>query len=160
ALGPGIARLLGLRALLGLRSPMNTVARLLDPFDARAGVDGVFHPPYIGLHLAAAERLGRRRLLVVKGGGGEAERSPLKPQVAHLWDRAAGRTEMALPATLPGGSAAAEDPEAVWHGRAEGGAGHATVLATIALGLLALGAAASPAEADSQARAVWQARRG
>jgi len=44
--------------LLGLRAPLNTAARLLNPFDARAGVDEVFHPAYIALHLAAAERLG------------------------------------------------------------------------------------------------------
>src|SRR3712207_9438364 len=44
AMSPGLDRLLKLRALLGLRSPVNTAARLLDPFDAGAGVDGVFHP--------------------------------------------------------------------------------------------------------------------
>lgn len=158
ALSPGLDRLIGLRALLGLRSPVNTAVRLLDPFDARAGVDGVFHPPYIALHLAAAERLGRRRLLVVKGGGGEAERTPLKPLAAHVWDAAAGRAEMELPATLPGGGRATEALAAVWRGEAEGGTGHATVLATIALGLLALGAAA-PAEADARAAEVWRARR-
>jgi len=68
SLSPALERLLGLRALLGLRSPVNTVARLLNPFDAGASVDGVFHPPYIDLHLGAAERLGRARLLVVKPG--------------------------------------------------------------------------------------------
>jgi len=57
-MSPALAGLLDLRRLLGLRSPINTVARLLDPFDACAGVDGVFHPPYIALHLAAAARLG------------------------------------------------------------------------------------------------------
>jgi anthranilate phosphoribosyltransferase len=161
ALSPGLDRLLGLRALLGLRSPLNTVARLLDPFDARAGVDGVFHPPYIALHLAAAERLGRARLLVVKGGGGEAERTPLKPVTAHLLDRAAGRSEMDLPATLGGGAraAAADDLLAVWRGEAEGVA-LATVLATLAMALIALGAASTPAEADAQAAEVWGGRRG
>jgi anthranilate phosphoribosyltransferase len=53
-----------LRSLLRLRSPLNTAARLLNPFDARTGVDWVFHPAYIALHLATAERLGRERLAV------------------------------------------------------------------------------------------------
>jgi anthranilate phosphoribosyltransferase len=162
ALSPGLDRLLGLRALLGLRSPVNTVARLLDPFDARAGVDGVFHPPYIALHLATAERLGRPRLLVVKGGGGEAERTPLKPVTAHLFDRAAGRSELELPATLGGGgarAAAADDPLPVWRGEAEGVA-LATILATLAMALIALGAAATPAEADARAAEVWGRRQG
>lgn len=159
ALSPGLGRLLGLRALLGLRSPINTVARLLDPFDARAGVDGVFHPPYIALHLAAAERLGRPRLLVVKGGGGEAERTPLKPVTAHLLDRALGRREIELPATSPGEArpTAAGDIPAVWQGEAEG-APVATVRATLALALLAVGAAATASEADARAAEIWRRR--
>lgn len=160
AMSPELDRLLGLRGLLGLRSPINTVVRLLDPFDARAGVDGVFHPPYIALHLGVAERLGRPRLLVVKGGGGEAERTPLKPVMAHLLDRAAGhRREMELPATLPGAtrSAPASDLLAVWRGEAEG-IGLATVLATLALALLALGVVKTPAEADAQAMEIWRRR--
>ncbi len=69
--------------------------------DAPASVDGVFHPPYIAVHLGASVLLGRHRLLVVKGGGGEAERNPSKPMMAHLLS-AAGRSELELPALLPG----------------------------------------------------------
>lgn len=158
AMSPALDELLGLRRLLGLRSPINTVARLLDPFDARAGVDGVFHPPYIALHLGAAERLGRLRLLVLKGGGGEVERSPGKPVLAHLHDRAAGSAEMEFPATLPGaGRNLSRDIRAVWQGEAEGPE-LATVLATLALALLALGDAASPVEADARAAEIWRTR--
>jgi anthranilate phosphoribosyltransferase len=97
-LSPSLERLLGLRRLFGLRSPVNTVARLLDPARAPAGVDGVFHPPYLAVHLGTAELHGRPRLLVLKGGGGEAERVPAKPGVAYLWSQADGRAEIALPA--------------------------------------------------------------
>ncbi len=159
ALNPGVDRLLGLRALLGLRSPINTVSRLLDPFDARAGVDGVFHPPYIALHLAVAAELGRPRLLVVKGGSGEAERTPLKTVTAHLHENGSARQEMELPAMLAGPArpAAADEFLAVWRGDA-GGVGLATALATLALGLLALGEAATPAEADARALDIWHER--
>jgi anthranilate phosphoribosyltransferase len=159
ALSPGLDRLLRLRSLLGLRSPVNTVARLLDPFDAAASVDGVFHPPYIAVHLAASERLGRRRLLVVKGGGGEAERNPAKPTAAHLLSPS-GRAEVLLPATRPGAGrgAAGTDLRAVWRGEEEDGPATATVLATIALGLLALGAAATAEEADARVAGVWRGR--
>lgn len=158
-LSPGLDRLLGLRTLLGLRSPINTVARLLDPCDARASVDGVFHPPYIALHLAVAALFGRQRLLVVKGGGGEAERTPLKAVTAHLLDRGSEPRELELPAILAGAArnAAAEDVLAVWRGEVEG-VGLATVLATVALGLLALGEAATPAAADAGALEVWRGR--
>jgi len=95
----------GMERLLRLRSPLNTAARLVNPFDARAGVDGVFHPAYIALHLAAAERLGRERLVVVKGGGGEAERSPVKAVAAHWFGRGVGSGELGLAAVgVPDGA--------------------------------------------------------
>jgi anthranilate phosphoribosyltransferase len=149
------AELLGLRRLLGLRSPLNTVARLLNPADAAAGVDGVFHPPYIETHLAAAERLGRARLLVLKGGGGEVERNPAKPVAAHLWDSNAGRSVLTLP-VLAGPAAATTEPDlaAVWCGVVVDSAIEARVVATIALGLLALGLGG-----DAEAQIVWESRR-
>ncbi len=160
-LSPALDRLIGLRGLFGLRSPVNTVVRLLDPARAAAGVDGVFHPAYVAVHLGAAERLDRPRLLVLKGGGGEAERNPAKPATAHLWQRDAGVAEMMLPAWPGAGAAAAEavDPAAVWHGAAAPPHVMATICATIALGWLAVGRAATPAAADAAAQDIWAARR-
>ena len=151
---PELKALLDLRRLLGLRSPLNTAARLLNPFDARAGVDGVFHPAYIALHLATADLLGRGRLVVVKGGGGEAERTPAKAVAAHWFDRAQGGGEASL-APLPNASGDA-DFAAVWDGAA--GPGAATAVATVALGLIALGTA--PERADAQAVEIWRNRHG
>ncbi len=151
-LSPALDTLLGLRRLLGLRSPLNTAARLLNPFDARAGVDGVFHPAYIALHLATASLLDRQRLVVVKGGGGEAERTPAKAVAAHWFDRAHGSGEATLP-PLPSLDAEADLVQA-WHGA--DGPGAATAIATVALGLIALGVA--PDAADAQAAEVWRSR--
>ena len=103
------AALLGLRRLFGLRSPVNTVARLLNPADAAAGVDGVFHPSYIETHLMVAERLARPKLLVLKGGGGEAERNPAKPTQIHTWDNQMGRVMATLPALAAGQGEEAAD---------------------------------------------------
>ena len=153
-LNPIFAELLGLRRLLALRSPMNTVARLLNPSDAAAGVDGVFHPPYIETHLAAAERMERQRLLVLKGGGGEAERNPAKPVTAHIWDASAGRSEVALPALAAGASASEPELGAVWRRQAQDPAIEARIIATIALGLLALRQGG-----DIEAQVVWESRR-
>ena len=159
---PALDRLLELRELLGLRSPVNTVVRLLDPADASAGVDGVFHPPYLAVHMGVAERLGRKRLLVLKGGGGEAERNPTKPAVGHLWDARAGRAEIAFPAlsATPPERGDAALLAAVWRGEAEPAGAEATVQATLGLALLALGQAATPEDADSMAAALWAARGG
>jgi anthranilate phosphoribosyltransferase len=160
-LSPELDRLLELRRLFGLRSPVNTAARLLDPGHAAAGVDGVFHPPYLAVHLGVAERLGRPRLLVVKGAGGEAERTPAKAATALLWDGAA-RQDIPLAAQdVPADPPAAETAAllaAVWRGAAAPARPLATVQATIALGVLALGRAATPAAAEALAAELWQAR--
>jgi anthranilate phosphoribosyltransferase len=157
---PGMDALLELRHLFGLRSPINTAARLFDPARAAAGVDGVFHPPYIDVHLNVAERLGRKRLLVVKGAGGEAERTPAKPGHAHLW--AGARSEIALPGyDLPLPAPENETLEgfaAVWRGDADAPRPLATIRATIGLALLAMGRAEDARQAEVAAERIWRAR--
>ena len=164
ALAPSMDQLLDMRRLFGLRSPVNTVARLLNPADAPAGVDGVFHPPYIDVHLGVAERMARPRLLVLKGGGGEAERVPLKPATATLWDRNTGRHELALGAIadLKPHPAAEDTPAsfaAVWTGESRPETPLATIQATIALALLAMGRAGDPVSAMADAASIWAQRR-
>lgn len=163
AMAPRLAKLLDMRRLFGLRSPVNTVARLLNPANAACGVDGVFHPPYIHLHLGVAERMRRARLMVLKGGGGEAERNPSKPTVAHFWRQGEGVSEIALPAYLsglpkPSGGGGPGVLARVWSGDEVSETGVATVCATIALGLLALGLADGPGIADEMARSIWNTR--
>ncbi len=161
-LSPPLARLLRLRRLFGLRSPVNTVARLLDPARAGAGVDGVFHPPYIAVHLGVAQRLGRLRLLVLKGGGGEAERVPARPGTAHLWSCDTGQAELALPDVPglppPAGETGIDLLVQLWRGEVTPAREMATVLATIGLALLALGQVSDEAAAQREAVAIWQAR--
>lgn len=152
---PPLAELLGLRRLFGLRSPINTVARLLDPAGAPAGVDGVFHPPYIETHLAVAERLGRPRLLVLKGGGGEAERNPNRPVTVHLWSAASGREQRDLLAIPYQPEAPEPDFAALWHGQVHHAGIEARIVATIALGLIALDRGA-----DAEAQTCWNTRPG
>lgn len=97
---PELLRLLKLREVLGLRSCVNTVCRMLNPARAGASVQGVFHPSYRLLQADAAARLGWQSLSIIKGGGGEFERNPSKAVEAFglrggaLWDRM-------LPATRP-----------------------------------------------------------
>lgn len=162
-LAPAMQRLLDMRRLFGLRSPVNTAARLLNPADAPFGVDGVFHPPYIDVHLGVAERMRRRRLLVLKGGGGEAERVPLKPAAALLWDRTLGRQELALPAIegLRPHPPAGDTPAwfaSVWAGEATPETPSATIRATIALALLAVGRSEEPISAMQDAATIWAQR--
>ena len=77
-LSPALFDLLNLRDVLGLRSCINTVCRMLNPAKANASVQGVFHPSYRLLQADAAQLLGWQHLSVIKGGGGEFERTPAK----------------------------------------------------------------------------------
>ena len=163
SLSPTMNDLLQMRRLFGLRSPVNTVARLLNPGNARASVDGVFHPPYLAVHLGVAELLARQRLFVLKGGGGEAERVPLKAASGFLWDQTLGRAEIALPAWrgLSPLTTASDTPEllaAVWRGDKVPPTAVATVIATIGLGLLALGWATTAKAAEREAERIWRDR--
>lgn len=75
---PALFGLLRLRDVLGLRSGINTVCRMLNPGAAPASVQGVFHPSYRLLQADAGALLGWTDLTVIKGGGGEFERHPAK----------------------------------------------------------------------------------
>jgi len=162
SLSAELDRLLGLRRLFGLRSPINTLVRLMDPFDAAAGIDGVFHPPYIDSHIAAARTLDRPQLLVLKGGGGEAERNPAKPLAARLHRRGAEPVEILLPALIerPDGEVkpiGLDGFVGVWRGDLGPLGATQTIVGTMALALVASGRA-QPAEADAEARKIWQTR--
>jgi len=75
-LSPALKAILDLRSLLGLRSPVNTLLRLLNPLDAPYLIQGVFHPGYRDTHQGAAHHLKQTGLSVFKGEGGAAERNP------------------------------------------------------------------------------------
>ena len=97
---PRLLDLLRLRDVLGLRSCINTVCRMLNPAQAASCVQGVFHPPYLALQQAAGAILGQPHLCILKGGGGEFERNPSKP--VTLWRLVDGQpTETLLPPLIP-----------------------------------------------------------
>ncbi len=73
--GP-LAQLMNLKLLLGLRSPVNTLVRMMNLARAKHSVHGVFHKGYDELHIKASAKLGDRSVLVFRGGNGEAEINP------------------------------------------------------------------------------------
>lgn len=76
AFAPRLAEIIDLKPIMGLRSPVHSLARLLNPLDAPLVMQGIFHPPYALSHQKAGLKLGYRRLAVIKGEGGEIERNP------------------------------------------------------------------------------------
>lgn len=73
---PTLEHIIGLRPLFGLRSPVHTLCRLLNPLRANATLQSVFHPAYMHTHRKAAELLGEKNSCVLKGDAGEVEYRP------------------------------------------------------------------------------------
>ena len=161
---PRLAELFELRPLLGLRTPVNSLARELNPAGAGAQMQGVFHPTYLPLHAATALLLDQPRAAIFKGGGGEAQRNPDKPCRTVVID--SGRqAELEWPALQAGeGYPWRKEPldighlAALWTGDREDTAPLDAVIGTAAMALHMLDPAESPAEAETAARELWAKR--
>ncbi len=162
AISPVLANLFGLRSILGLRSPVHTLARMLNPFAARVMLQGIFHPNYMAIHSKAALLLGQPHNAVFRGEGGEIERRPNKPcEVLTVRDGSVFGDRW--PATLPDprqtpGDMNLDRLTAVLRGEAQDEYGEAAVTGTLAIALKALGSAPSMEAAEAQAAAMWNGR--
>lgn len=162
-ISPVLADLIELRPVLGLRSPVHTLARMLNPFAARCVLQGIFHPSYMRIHQGAALALGEPHLAVFRGEGGEIERRPNKPcEVWTVHGEATGIERW--PALLPESQQESDEEMnldrllAVWRGEIENAYARAAVTGTLAIALHALSAATNMGEAQAKADALWEAR--
>lgn len=73
---PALYDMINLRPIMGLRSPVHTLVRLLNPMNASYSLQGIFHPSYRQVHQNAALLLNQPHMAVLKGEGGETERNP------------------------------------------------------------------------------------
>jgi anthranilate phosphoribosyltransferase len=156
---PQLQRMIDLRNTLGLRSPIHSLARILNPLGARCGLQSIFHPGYQAVHRDASTLLGDHAI-VIKGDGGEVEINP--DTISHLygttggqaWDEewpALSERRHVKPATL--------DPQqlvAIWKGEAEDSYPQLALISTIALALRGLGM--PRVEAFERAEAYWANR--
>jgi anthranilate phosphoribosyltransferase len=159
---PEMDRMLNLKSVLGLRSPIHTVVRMLNPGRAATSIMGIFHPGYDQTHQQAALLLGDRNLAVFKGEGGEAE---CNPDGACLVKgvRNGQAEEVEWPAQFNQRHLRDEvmDPlrlKAVWTGEAEDEYGVAAIIATTAIALYAMERAADAQSALATARQLWNER--
>ena len=162
-LSPPIADMLGLRPILGLRSPVHTFARMLNPFEAPAMLQGVFHPGYMRIHRDAGLLLGQPRLSVFRGEGGEIERRPGKPCDVMMAIDGEGLEErwtpmVVQPRQAPDSAMDLMRLAALWRGAVHDEYGEAAVIGTLAIALRTLGAAENPGDAEAKARALWGER--
>jgi anthranilate phosphoribosyltransferase len=162
-ISPPMHELIGLRPVLGLRSPAHTISRMLNPFAAPCSLQGIFHPGFMETHRSAGRLIGQPHLAVFRGEGGEVERRPNKPtEVWSVHDGVEGGEKWA---------AMLDDPQqqvdeemdvqrlgALWRGTDDDAYGRAAVIGTAAIALKLLGKADSQDAAEALARDMWEAR--
>ncbi len=151
-LHPALFALLRLREVLGLRSCINTVCRMLNPAQATSSVQGVFHPSYRLLQADAGALLGWQNLTVIKGGGGEFERHPAKT-IAAFGLRDGAAWEGSLPALIAETRRLAE-PTAAYDLTRPSVFDEQVIMGTAAAALATLGTT----DAHDTARKLWHAR--
>ena len=161
-LQPTLHDFMGLKPILGLRSPIHTVVRLLNPLRAPAMIQGVFHPGYHDVHQDAAVLLGQPCAAVVKGDGGEAERNPDNP-CRVKWAVQGKQFEEDWPAMFATRHPKDETMDvsrlaAVWKGEAHDEYGEAAVVGTLAIALKAVGEADTVDAAQALAAKLWATR--
>ncbi|MDG2272922.1 MAG: glycosyl transferase family protein [Halioglobus sp.] len=157
-----LEELMQLRPLLGLRSPVNTLSRLINPLRARATVQSIFHPAYARLHQEADRILEQPSAVVFKGDSGEAEVKPHADTRLYLLQRQTAK-ECLLPRTFSKRVDAVTAPDvaslkALWCGSLNDQYGLNATLATAAAALLVLCPTMDLASAQSRAGDLWQDR--
>lgn len=161
-MSPKLYEIIELRPLLGLRSPVHTIARMLNPFNAESVMQGIFHPGYRPTHQEAGKLLEIPHMTVIKGEGGEIERNPDQEvllQSVHNGEMseeewpAMFEKRHVRPAEMN-----VDDLTAVWSGEKSDEYGEAAVVGTVAIALYTMGKAKSREEAEAQARTMWAAR--
>tara|TARA_R110002049_G_scaffold83933_12_gene213630 strand:- start:6095 stop:7123 length:1029 start_codon:yes stop_codon:yes gene_type:complete len=157
-----LQELMQLRPLLGLRSPVNTLSRLINPLRAAASLQSVFHPAYARLHQEADEILGQPRALVFKGDSGEVE---IKPQAdTRISQLQAGHHDSwVLPRVMTGRIDSVAEPgvealRALWRDSADDPYGLHATLATTVAALMVLEPKTDLAAAQARARQLWDER--
>lgn len=161
-LSPEALALLQLRDVLGLRSIVNTVLRVLNPTESAASVQGVFHPSYRELQSDASALMGLHNMTVIKGGGGEFERHPGKEmQLFGLRDQTGWNASApALRSDTRRLSECSNSPGdlgRLWSGQLDDDFALDIVLGTVALALETTGKATT-SNGFEMAQNLWQER--
>ncbi len=162
-LSPKMRDLIELRPIFGLRTPVHTISRMINPFDAPTMLQGIFHRGFLETHTHAGKYLGQPNMAVFRGEGGEIERRANKPtDVQVLRD---GDISMERWPRLTADPRQPVDEEmdvqrlaALWRGEIEDEYGQASVTGTLAIALKLLGKADSIEDADKLAVTMWQSR--
>jgi anthranilate phosphoribosyltransferase len=159
---PKLHEIIELRPILGLRSPVHTLVRLLNPFNAKYSIQGIFHPGYRPVHQQAAAILQQPHAAVLKGEGGETERNPdmeCLVQSVHNGEL----VDENWPALFTRRHVKSEelDPRQlvlIWQGSIEDEFAKSSIIGTAAIALKLLGKADTQQQAHQLATDYWLSR--
>jgi len=161
-LSPALDHIINLRSIFGLRSPVHTLTRLLNPLNAQHTIDGVFHPAYGPLHQQTAMLLQHPRSLTIRGDGGEAEIRPDAECELQWVDQQSASTQV-WARDLPKRETQEQtlDPQrlrSLWRGEQHDVYAEQAVVSTLASCLVLLDKASEQVEATKMAQLWWQNR--
>lgn len=162
AISPILSDLINLRNVMGLRSPIHTLARLINPFNAKATMQAIFHPAYRSSHQQAAFQLGYQNSAVIKGEGGEFERNP-DARTLICGIKNGTLYEHELPKLTDSRSPVEEELDlavlkAVWLGQQPHEYGEIAVTETMGIALYTMGVCDDYDAAMQTAQQLWQNR--
>ncbi len=161
-IAPKLDELIQLRNVFGLRSPVHTLVRLLNPFNATATLQAIFHPAYRSSHQQVAYRLGYANSAVIKGEGGEFERNPdAKTLICGV--RQGQLYEHELPKLTPDRSPIEQHFDLdvfkqVWLGTTHHAYGELAVIETMQIALYSMNVVDNFEQALTLAQELWQTR--
>ena len=152
-----------LKPILGLRSPVHSFTRMINPLNAPAMINGIFHRGFMDIHAGAAQILGQKDFSVFRGDGGEVERRPSK--TAQVWTVHNGEiAEERWPSIMDEPRQPADENmdianlAAVWRGEIANEYGEAAVIGTLAVALKTMLVVPTIDAAEASAKAMWEAR--
>lgn len=159
---PELQKIMDLRNQFGLRSPVHTLSRLINPLNASHSIQSVFHPAYSESHQLAALSLEQANAAVFKGEGGEIER---KPEANCTVKQVIGgiATQEVWPRLIEGRQLQHDTLDVgllrqCWQGSYSEEYAELAVAGTAAIALKLLGKASSQQQALQMAQQMWQKR--
>lgn len=161
-LSPRMDQMINMRPILGLRSPVHSLSRLINPLNATTVLQGIFHPAYSTMHQEAGQLLGYKNMAVIKGEGGEIERNP-DNALEVLYSGNEGLSQETWPKMFAKRHVKADDMsvnymKAVWSGTTSDEYAEGAIIGTMAIALKSAGRASSQEEAIELAQKQWGER--
>lgn len=162
-ISPPLQKIIDLKATLGVRTPVNTFARMINTFNAPHVIQCITHNAYREIHRDCANLLGQKNMVVFKGEGGEIERRAAKP-VTLQFLRDGVRSEEDWPAFLNSEHAAHDQEmdvhrlQKVWSGEDQHPYATSAIVGTMAIALRLMNKADDVNSAHDLATKIWQGR--